>query len=266
MKFIKMSAAGNDFILFDNRNGELSGDEKSFYQQLCERRQAVGADGVILLEKSSAADFKYRHFNSDGSMAEMCGNGARSVCYYAVSKKIAKPHHTFEIHGVLHEAWVSGEEVKLGIPPPAEIETSLGIVEEEDMEEGGFIVLGVPHFVLFVERSADVDVAKLGRKYWAHPRFKNRTNVNFVQICNSSTIQVRTFERGVEEETFSCGTGSASSALLAHIIKGLVPPVSVQTKGGLLRVDWDDFRQAVYLSGAAKIVYEGELITPGSHF
>jgi len=264
MKFIKMSAAGNDFILFDNRTGALSGDEGRFFRQICERRQAVGADGVILLEKSSVADFKYRHFNSDGSLAEMCGNGARSVCYYAASREIVQPHHTFEILGVIHEAWVSVDKVKLGMPSPTEIELSLGIVAEESLEEGGFIIMGVPHLVLFVNRSADVDVTKLGRKYWAHPRFKNKTNVNFVQICNSSTIRVRTFERGVEEETLSCGTGSASSAILAHIVRGLEPPVTVQTKGGDLCIDWYDFRQAVNLSGAVKIVYEAELITPCS--
>jgi len=264
MKFVKLSAAGNDFILFDNRKETLTGKEKNFFRQICQRRRAVGADGVILLEESSIADFKYRHFNSDGSPAEMCGNGARAVCLYAASKDIVPSHHTFEIMGVVHQAWVSGKEIKLRMPSPTKIETSLSIVAEEGMEEGGFIVLGVPHLVIFVNKLADVDVSHLGRKYWAHPRFTSRTNVNFVQVCKSSTIHVRTYERGVEEETFSCGTGAASSAILSHIAKGLNPPVKVQTQGGVLRVNWDDFRQAVCLSGGAKIVYEGELITPGS--
>jgi diaminopimelate epimerase len=259
MKFIKMSAAGNDFILFDNRNKGLSGNERGFFRKLCERRQSVGADGIILLEESRVADFKYRHFNADGSMAEMCGNGARAICYYAASKSMVGSHHTFEIMGVVHEAWVSEDEVKLSLPFPSELQLELGITTEENLEEGGFIVLGVPHLVFFVSRWDDVDVIKLGRKYWAHPHFANKTNVDFVQTCNSRTIRVRTFERGVEEETLSCGTGSVSSAILAHIVKGLAPPITVETRGGVLGVNWDNSRKEVYLSGKAKIVYEGEL-------
>jgi diaminopimelate epimerase len=137
-----------------------------------------------------------------------------------------------------------------------------GVVTEDFLEEAGFIVLGVPHLVVFVDNLAGIDVAKLGRKYWGHPRFINRTNVDFVHVCNSGTIGVRTFERGVEEETFSCGTGAVSSAILTHIAKGLSPPITVQTKGGSLCVNWNDFRQDVYLSGEAKIVYEGKLIHP----
>lgn len=257
-----MSAAGNDFILFDNRNAILTGREKDFFRQICQRRRAVGADGVILIERSSVADFKYRHFNSDGSLAEMCGNGARSVCYYAALKEIAPPHHTFEILSVIHEAWVIGTEVKLRMPPPVEIEAPVGVVTEEFLEEGGFIVLGVPHLVVFGENVADIDVEKYGRKYWGHPRFVNRTNVNFVQVCSSDRIRVRTFERGVEAETFSCGTGAVSSAILTHMAKGHSAPITVETKGGILCVDWVDYRQDVYLVGEAKIVYEGNLINP----
>lgn len=257
-----MSAAGNDFILFDNRDESLSGQEKEFFRQICERRKAVGADGVILIERSSEADFKYRHFNSDGSLAEMCGNGARSVCYYAVSREMVQPHHTFEIQSVVHEAWVSGNEVKLRMPSPTKTEMALGVVEEEFLEEAGFLILGVPHLVMFVGNAEDIDVAKFGRKYWGHPRFINRTNVNFVQVCRPNVIRVRTFERGVEAETLSCGTGAVSSALFTNICKDYKPPITVETKGGILSVDWDNFREAVYLTGKAKIVYEGVLISP----
>jgi len=255
-----MAAAGNDFILFDNRGGEISGKEHGFFRQICERRQSVGADGVILLEASSVADFKYRHFNADGSLAEMCGNGARSVSYYAFSRRLVRARHTFEIQEVVYEAWVSGDKVKLGMPAPTEIQLSTGAVTEPDQEEAGFMVLGVPHLVIFVDRAADVDVTALGKKYLTHPLFKNKTNVDFVQTRDSNSIHVRTFERGVEEETLSCGTGAVSSAIFSHIIRGLAPPITVETKGGVLVVDWEDFRQTVYLSGAAKIVYEGELV------
>jgi len=266
MKFVKMSAAGNDFILFDNRCGELSGKEHGFFRQICERRRGVGADGVILLETSSVAHFKYRHFNADGSLAEMCGNGARSVSYYAFSRGLVRAQHTFEIHGVINEAWVSGDEVKLGMPAPSEIQLSTGAVTEPNLEEAGFMVLGVPHLVIFVDRAADVDVTALGRKYLEHPLFKNKTNVDFVQTFDSNSIHVRTFERGVEEEPFSCGTGAASSAIFSHIIRGLAPPITVETKGGVLEIDWEDFRHIVYLSGPVKIVYEGKLIPAKGSF
>jgi len=111
INFVKMSATGNDFILFDNRNGQFLGEEKDFFRRICQRRTGVGADGVILLEKSGNADLGYRHFNADGSPAEMCGNGARSLCYYAVSQKITSPHLTFEIDEEVHEAWIFGEKV-----------------------------------------------------------------------------------------------------------------------------------------------------------
>ncbi|MGD9346708.1 MAG: diaminopimelate epimerase, partial [Candidatus Aminicenantes bacterium] len=188
MKFTKLSATGNDFILIDNRNNQLSGEEKEFFRKICRRRTGVGADGVILMEASDRADLRYRHINADGSPAEMCGNGARALCYYAVSQSIVPPHLTFEIEEEIHEAWVTGEQVKLRIPPPSPLRDKLGIVTEEGLEEGGFINLGVPHLVLFTNSVEAVDVLSIGRLYSCHPLFENRTNVNFVQHIDAHTI------------------------------------------------------------------------------
>lgn len=257
--FTKMSATGNDFILFDNRDGIFTGDEKAFFQKICRRRTGVGADGVILLEKSDNADLGYRHFNADGSPAEMCGNGARSLCYYATYQKIVSPHLTFEINGELHEAWISGDSVRVKIPPPLKIREKLGIVLEEKLNEGGFLILGVPHLILFTETIESLDVDNLGRKYSSHPLFENRTNVNFVQSVDAHTIQVRTYERGVENETLSCGTGSTASAIIAHKTRGTKYPVKVITAGGELKVEWEDIQTSVFLTGSASIVFEGEL-------
>ncbi|UCC38345.1 MAG: diaminopimelate epimerase [Candidatus Aminicenantes bacterium] len=259
MKFTKLSATGNDFILFDNREKILTGKEQDFFRNICERKQAVGADGVILLENSQKVDFKYRHFNSDGSQAEMCGNGARAICYFATVNHIVPSHHNFEVYGVIHEAWVSGREVKLRIPPPAEINTQLNIISEKDLEEGGSILFGVPHLVIFAENIEAIDAFKIGKKYCYHPYFENRTNVNFVQILDSRTIKVRTFERGVDDETLSCGTGSTASAIASHLIKGLKPPIEVQTSGGSLKVDWNDLHDSVSLTGEVQIIYEAKL-------
>jgi len=259
IKFVKMSATGNDFILFDNRRGQFSGEEKGFFRKICQRRTGVGADGVLLLEKSQKANLGYRHYNADGSLAEMCGNGARSLCYYAVSQNIAPPHLTFEIEEAVHEAWVAGEKVRLRMPPPSTVQEKLGIALEEGLEEGGFIRLGVPHLILFTKALASMDVINIGRKYSYHPLFENRTNVNFVQPIETHTIQVRTYERGVENETLSCGTGSTASAIVAHLKKGTEPPVKVVTSGGELKVEWKDIRRSVFLTGTASIIFEGEL-------
>jgi len=259
MKFTKLSATGNDFILIDNRGNRFAGEEKEFFRTICRRRTGIGADGVILLEASDRADMRYRHFNADGSPAEMCGNGARSLCYYAVSKRIAPPHLTFEIEQEIHAAWVTGNEVKLRIPPPSALKDQIGIVTEKELEEGGFINLGVPHFVLFTKEVESVDVVSLGRLYSSHPAFENGTNVNFVQHIDAHTIQVRTYERGVEDETLSCGTGSTASAIVSHIKKDVHSPVAVYTSGGTLGVEWEDVCRCVFLTGTATVVFEGDL-------
>ncbi|MGD8538305.1 MAG: diaminopimelate epimerase [Candidatus Aminicenantes bacterium] len=259
MKFVKVSATGNDFILIDNRDGRFSGDEKSFFRKLCRRRMGVGADGVILLEESERADLGYRHINADGSPAEMCGNGARSLCYYAFSKKMAPSHLTFEIGGEVHQAWITKKKVKLRIPPPSKIQDNMGVLEDKDFEEGGFIVLGVPHLILFTESLDSVNVDSIGRELSSHPEFENRTNVNFVQHIGAQTIRVRTYERGVESETLSCGTGSTASAIIAHIKKKIPSPVVVHNSGGKLRIEWENYHESVFLTGPASIVYEAEL-------
>jgi diaminopimelate epimerase len=259
VSFVKMSATGNDFILFDNRNGLFSGEENEFFRKICERRTSVGADGVILLEKSEKADVGYRHFNADGQSAEMCGNGARSLCYYAVAHNIASSHLTFEIEGEVHEAWVSGEKIRLRFPPPSTVQDKLEIPSEEGLEQGGFILLGVPHLIFFTDAVDSLDVVNIGRKYSYFPLFKNRTNVNFVQSLSANTIRVRTYERGVENETLSCGTGSTASAIIAFLKKGTQPPVKVLTSGGDLLVDWEDIQRSVFLTGIASIIFKGEL-------
>ncbi len=263
LRFTKMSATGNDFILIDNRDGKFSGEEKNFFRKICKRRVGVGADGVILLQESERADLGYRHFNADGSPAEMCGNGARSLCFYAVSKKIASSPLTFEIGGEILEAWIIDQNVKLRIPPPGTIQTDLSINEDKGLELGGFIMLGVPHLVLFTESLESVNVETLGRKFSHHPMFANRTNVNFVRPIDVHAIEVRTYERGVESETLSCGTGSAASAIVSHVRQKVLSPVCVRTSGGELRVEWEDIHRSVFLTGPASIIFEAEINVEG---
>jgi len=258
MKFVKMSATGNDFILFDNRKNLFKGDERDYFHNICQRRFSVGADGVILLEKSNSADFKYRHFNPDGYPVKMCGNGARAICKYAFLNKIAKKSMTFETEEIIYNGWCFGEKVTIDHPKPLSVRTQIGIVEEEWYEEGGFVVIGVPHMIIFSHNIQDIDVYESGQKYRYHPFFNKGTNVNFVEVMDTKTIQVRTYERGIEGETFACGTGAMASAVISHISKGIKTPVTVLTRGGELMVKWDKAYSRLYLTGGADLIFEGQ--------
>ncbi|MBD3415166.1 MAG: diaminopimelate epimerase [Candidatus Aminicenantes bacterium] len=264
-KFAKMTATGNDFILFDNRNIEFKGKEKDYFRRLCQRRFSVGADGVILIEESCSADFKYRHFNSDGHPVHICGNGARAACRFAYQKKIAGENITFEVNETIYHGWCSKDRVTIDHPAPQDTQTELGIIQEKTFKEGGFAIIGVPHLVIFSNHVQDVDVNELGKKYRHHPRFEKGANVNFVQVLDNHRIKVRTFERGVEGETYACGTGAMASAVISHICNGVASPVEVKTKGGDLLVKWDQGFSRLYLEGEAHLVFEGQL-TKRHHF
>ncbi len=259
MKFTKMAAAGNDFILIDNRRKNVSGREKDFFRNICRRRYSVGADGVILLEKSSHADILYRHFNSDGLPAGMCGNGARCISLYAYKKKISEKRLSMEAGGEVYQADCRGDFVSVTFPYPLKIEPDKKVFPEFRGREAGFIWVGVPHFVIFTDELDRLDVETEGRKYRCHSKFEKGTNVDFVQILGKKSIKLRTYERGVEAETESCGTGAVASALYAHLLEGLSPPLQVSTRGGILEVQWDPDHKNVSLTGKAEFVYEGRL-------
>jgi diaminopimelate epimerase len=259
--FTKMSAAGNDFIIVDNRRGMLdaqSGQETA--QRLCTRKLSVGADGLILIEASQEADFAWRFFNADGSEAEMCGNGGRCAARFAHLKGIAPPLLTFETLAGTVKAEVMGEVVKLELPLPYNLTADFTLELEGETYCVNSITVGVPHAVLFVEDLASVPVVALGRKIRFADRFKPAgTNVNFVSIKNDATIAIRTYERGVEDETL----GSVASALITSEKRGIQSPVSVLTQGGeVLSVHFTKEGQKlkdVFLEGTATIVYEGKL-------
>ncbi|MFQ5754103.1 MAG: diaminopimelate epimerase, partial [bacterium] len=238
--FFKFSATGNDFILIDNREGIFSGDEIEFFQQICQRRTSIGADGVLLIENSAECDFRMRYFNADGSEAT-CGNGARSAAFFAHHCGIVNQSAVFLVQSERYEAEVKGNMVKLKMPVPRDLMTSVDILEEHDLEEGGFVNTGVPHYVLFGKNIAHIDVDHLGCKYRWHTQFHPEgSNVNFVEVVSQDQIKLRTYERGVENETLSCGTGCVASAYLAAINNKTRLPTEVLTSGGRLRVYRDD--------------------------
>ncbi len=263
--FMKMSGSGNDFILIDHRKPFL--DEsgmKKFIQSVCRRRVSVGADGLILIERSGKADFKWRFYNSDGGEAELCGNGGRCAARFAYLKEIAGPSLTFEtVVGIL-SAQVNGMRVKLEMTKPYGLKLDETILIEGKKQTLSSINTGVPHAVIFVEDVRIVDVVKTGKAVRFHPHFAPAgTNANFIKVEGQSRLSVRTYERGVEDETLACGTGAVASALVAAF-KGFVEsPASIKTSGGeILTVHFEIEAgevKRVFFEGDVHIIYEAEM-------
>lgn len=264
--FTKMSGAGNDFILLDNRDGRIvltSAD----VARLCHRQFGIGADGLMLLipPQSANADWAWQFFNSDGSDAEMCGNGAR--CFARYIQKVTewnRPSVRIETAvGVIHAEFL-GERVTLGLTPP----NGLRLEEEVATQQGELKVsslnTGVPHAVVFVSDADQAMVQSLGAEIRWHSYFKPRgTNVNFVQVLGPDHIRVRTYERGVEGETLACGTGVTASALVSSRLHGFKSPIRVQVQGGdELAVSFQEegiLFSKVHLNGPATFVFEGQI-------
>jgi len=265
--FFKMSGSGNDFIIIDNRSRLMENIPiQDFVRAVCRRNISLGADGLILIQKPRIAgsDFSWRFFNADGSEAEMCGNGGRCAARYAVINGIAGKNLSFEtLAGIIH-AEVTGDRSKIELPSPQKPDMSINLsVDGEDLLMH-FINTGVPHVVLFIDNIADAQVYALGKKIRFHQRFQPAgTNVNFVSVVDSSRLCVRTYERGVEDETLACGTGSVAAALIAAALGMVSSPVQVKTRGEeILSVYCDNPAYPfgrVCLEGAVRVVCAGEL-------
>jgi len=263
--FFKMSGSGNDFIIVDNRKHQVS--EKTLPQMIvgaCRRKMSVGADGFILVEEGSRADFQWRFYNADGSRAEMCGNGARCVSRFAFLNNIAGPRMSFETDAGIISAEIVGDRVKIRMTDPLDLNDHLVLELGNDKVPYAFINTGVPHVVIRVADTASVDVAEKGRKIRYHETFSPAgTNVNFTSPGRENELTIRTYERGVEGETLACGTGSVAAALIAAKQDGLVSPVTVITRSGeplriFFRPDGFSFSD-VFLEGDARVIYTGEL-------
>ena len=260
LRFTKMTASGNDFILINNFNGFIPPERGPWLaQKLCRRALSVGADGLILIEPSQKkAHFSWRFFNADGSEAEMCGNGGRCAARFAVAEGLASSPMVFETLAGPIRAEVKGLWVKVELPPPRDLRLDFQV----DDFLVSFVNTGVPHVVCFTERLEEIPVREWGAKIRFHPCFQPAgTNVNFVQVVGPRRIKVRTYERGVEDETLACGTGATASAVIA-VEKGLVsPPVEVETRGGeILKISFETQEsKKVFLEGTARFVYRARL-------
>jgi diaminopimelate epimerase len=266
--FSKLSGSGNDFILIDHRKPFLTEATLSqWVAKICAHRLSVGADGVILIEPPSRpprADFRWRLFNADGSPAEMSGNGGRCAARFAYLKGIAKAAMVFETPAGLIHAEIIGDQVKIRFTDPTDFRWRLVVEIDGARFEGHFANTGVPHLVYLVEDVDAVDVLSIGRKSRLHPLFQPAgANVNFIQQLDAHRFKIRTYERGVEDETLACGTGSVAAALIAASVAGAESPVTLLPKGGqsltvTFAQEGERFRD-IYLAGDARIVYEGEM-------
>jgi diaminopimelate epimerase len=235
INFSKLSAAGNDFVLIDNRNNIIPKEDYPYIaKKLCDRKYSIGADGLILLENSKNQDFKMKYFNSDGSCACMCGNGGRSIAKFAYDLGLVGSKMVFETDaGVVNAEVLVQDRVKLNLYAPKDLRQNMKLQVEGKTFDADFINTGVPHVVVFIDDIKSIDVFKYGRLIRHSETFSPQgTNVNFVQVLEKNKLFVRTYERGVEDETLACGTGITASGIVS-VLKGFTKsPVNIVSRGG----------------------------------
>ena len=264
--FVKMTGAGNDFILGDNRNGKLTLTREQV-ARLCHRQFGIGADGLMLLVPctSGKAEWAWQFWNSDGSDAEMCGNGARCFARYIQRVAGTSDQITFETAAGVITATFYGERVTVNLTAPHSLRLGDKVPTTAGELEVSSLNTGVPHAVVYVPDADQAMVQQLGAELRWHAHFKPRgTNVNFVQLKGPNFIRVRTYERGVEGETLACGTGVTACALVSSRVQGFTSPVRVQVQGGdeleVTFAERDGQFTDVKLNGPATFVFEGHTV------
>ena len=263
IKFVKMTAGGNDFIILDHSGHESSPlPGEPALKKLCARKTGVGADGVIIIGRSERADFSLRFFNPDGKEHDFCGNGTRCAARLARERNIAGAGQKIETAAGIIEAEIGKEAVSLSMARPSSFKEIEGIAVGGYPRAAAFLTAGVPHLVVVVDDPDNVDMEKEGPELRNHPRFRpGVTNVDFISLLSEKRIKIRTFERGVEGETLSCGSGCVASACVLHQKKAVRQPVECLThSGALLLVGFpEEEKDKVYLTGDATLVYRGSL-------
>jgi diaminopimelate epimerase len=251
--FYKYQGTGNDFIIVDNRGGILATYAADLVQRLCHRHFGIGADGFIAIQNRYGYDFEMIYHNADGSQS-LCGNGSRCAVHLAKHLGIIDQEACLFTTDGPHQAHIKEGLIHLSLRDVSEIET---------LQNGYLLNTGSPHYVQQVDDWEHLDVYKAGKEIrYAPPFQKEGVNVNFVRLQEDNKIAVRTYERGVEEETLSCGTGAVAAALIAAT-RGYVSPVTIYTQGGVLQVSFTKelphHFQDIYLIGPASMVFRGEI-------
>jgi len=253
--FYKYQGTGNDFIIIDNRHLIFDKNDTKLISILCDRRFGIGADGLILLENHDECDFTMVYFNSDGNESSMCGNGGRCIASFARYLGIVDNETTFEAIDGIHKALLSGDNVSLLMQE---------VTNVEKHEKHVFLDTGSPHHVQIASRLQQINVKEKGAEIrYGKPYNGVGTNVNFVEKLSDDKFAIRTYERGVEDETLSCGTGVTAVALaMNHIGESEKNTIHLETQGGLLEVSFlrnDKGYSDIWLKGPAKQVFKGEV-------
>jgi diaminopimelate epimerase len=262
--FHKMHGAGNDFVLFDDRDGTFPATDSEWLAGLAARKTGVGCDGIILVQKSAEADFRMRFFNPDGMEAEMCGNGARCVARLAMEIGAAPAVMTIETASGTIGAEVRANRVLLHMTPPTDWRMDRELLLDGQTIAYNYVNTGVPHVVVKTDNLDECDVATLGAGIRYHDGFfPAGANADFIIVTGPRSLRIRTYERGVEAETLACGTGIVAAALVAGRLGNVTPPVSVTAAAGdVLEVDYrldGGVATGVSLLGPAAHVFEGVL-------
>ncbi len=267
-----MSGAGNDFVVVDNRAGVVP-HPANFARIVCDRRTGVGADGLLLLETHPRLAFTMRYYNADGSYGGMCGNGGRCISRFARLEAIAKTDSfSFEALGREYPAVIIGDRVKLFMGSPTDFRPGLEIEVLERKVRCHFINTGSPHCIVYTHENSGLlrpsfptaEIISIGREMRRHPAFGDAgTNVNFVEVIDPTLLNLRTYERGVEDETLACGTGSVATALVSHAVLGGTSPTRVRVRSGEELVieyerDGTSYR-LVSLMGSAVVKFRGTM-------
>lgn len=253
--FYKYQGTGNDFVMIDDRSGSFPVSQE-LIASLCHRRFGIGADGLILLQNAEGYDFRMVYFNADGGEGSMCGNGGRCVVRFAHDLGLFESRTTFIAVDGPHEATATAEMIRLKMSPVGKVEMH---------EAYDFMNTGSPHYVTYVDNIQETPVVEIGKDIRYGPLFGpvGGTNVNFIEILDDNQLSVRTYERGVEDETYSCGTGVTACALSAHMREGWNGPITVETLGGTLQVTYNEVSTGkfddIFLIGPAIRVFEGEV-------
>ena len=256
IKFHKYQGTGNDFIVLDNRNKEYQALNNGLVKFLCDRRFGIGADGLMLLNQREGYDFEMTYYNADGGESSMCGNGGRCLVKFATDLGIRRDMYRFIAVDGEHEAEIDPDEI---------VSLKMQNVKGIKQYHGDFILdTGSPHYVKIVSNVMGYDVYKKGKEIrYSSPFADGGINVNFVEQKNHDEIIVRTYERGVENETLSCGTGVTAAALVCYHNENGFNEVTVLTRGGKLTVEYDrvddDSYENIWLCGPAEKVFEGAI-------
>ncbi|MBP6385506.1 MAG: diaminopimelate epimerase [Pseudarcicella sp.] len=253
IKFYKYQGAGNDFIIIDDRERTFNTNQ-DFVKLLCDRRFGIGADGLMLLQNEIGYDFKMVYFNSDGSEGSMCGNGGRCLVRFAHDMGFINDETSFIATDGHHLATVYKDNISLKMIDVSEITST---------DDSFFLNTGSPHYVKFVSDLANLNIVEEGKKirYGSPYVEKGGTNVNFVEVLHNNSLFVRTYERGVEDETLACGTGVTACAIASKIAFGFDKKVTIKAMGGYMAIEFDEVSpkkfENIYLIGPAEKVFEG---------